>query len=259
MLSAVLDLLLPSVCPGCRLAAGPDLCPACLASLPAILHPCAWCGAPRKDAGADCAACAGRGFAHIAATTVRWHYAGAMKRLVGDAKAGARPAAARVLAALMAENVDVSLEESPPTLVVPVPPAPGRRPGPHLATGLARRLARRLGLPCRTGLLAATRFPAEQHALSATDRERNVADLFRCRAEVAGTVILVDDLVTSGATASAAAKALRATGAQRVLLCCLARTPRRGERALVAGAKPAAGTDPVDDDAESAPAGPSFF
>ncbi len=259
MWSAVLDLLLPSVCPGCHLAAGPDLCPACFASLPAIISPCAWCGAPRKDPEADCSACAGRGFTHIAAIAVTWHYAGTVKRLVGDAKAGARPAAARVLAGLLPGLAAFYQDDEPPNLVVPIPPAPGRRPGPHLATGLARRLARRHRLPCRPGLLVATRFPAEQHALSATDRERNVADLFRCRESLTGTVVLVDDLVTSGATASAAAKALRAAGALQVLLCCLARTPRRGELALIGGAKPTAAIDAADDDSESEPTGPSFF
>jgi predicted amidophosphoribosyltransferase len=129
-----------------------------------------------------------------------------------------------------------------------VPPAPGRRPGQHLATLLARSVARRHRLPFQPRLLVPTRFPAEQHLLGAADRERNVDELFRCRARCAGTVVLVDDLITSGATARAAARALHAAGAARVVLACLARTPRADD------------PDPPADevDGEAAPA-PSFW
>jgi predicted amidophosphoribosyltransferase len=146
--------------------------------------------------------------------------------LVTSAKAGARPAAARALTTL--------LPALPPDCradaVVAVPPAPGRRPGPHLGTILARALARRERLPLLR-LLRQDRAAAEQHRLSWADRRRNVAALFAVVGTPPPRLLLVDDLVTSGATASAAAAALRAAGAMRIELVCLARTPRGDERA----------------------------
>lgn len=221
----VLDLLLPSVCPACRVAAGPDLCPACRARLPRLSDPCPWCGAPRRGPDAACRACGGQGLTHLRRVLVAHPYRGLVEELIGDAKAGSRPAAARVLAQLLpALPADAP---GRPT-VVPVPPSPGRRPGPHLGSILARAVARRDDLPLKR-LLAITRFAAEQHRLGASQRRENVAGLFACRGRAPDYVLLVDDLVTSGATASSAAGTLRAAGAKRVDLLCLARTPRRDE------------------------------
>nr|MBA3710368.1 hypothetical protein [Planctomycetota bacterium] len=72
----------------------------------------------------------------------------------------------------------------------------------------------------------------EQHRLTWAERRRNVDELFSC-VEAPPIVVLVDDLLTSGATASAAARALRAAGALRVTLVCLARTPRHGDAAAL--------------------------
>jgi len=149
--------------------------------------------------------------------TVQWVYDGVLQHLVSIAKIEGRSAAVAACADLL-PPVEVPSE----ALVVPVPPSPGRRPGPHLATALAKALARRTGRPFRP-LLRQVRPAAEQHRLSRTDRARNVEGLFIAR-PVAGPVVLVDDLITSGATASAAAAALRAAGATAVQVVALART-----------------------------------
>lgn len=151
-------------------------------------------------------------------------YEGVIEDLVRAAKAGARPAAVRALTALAPSLPDPLFS----TVVVPVPPSPGRRSGPHLATALARAVARAHGLDVRR-LLAPTRAAAEQHRLAARERERNVDGLFACRGESPVHVVLVDDLLTSGATATAAASAMRAGGARRITLVCLARTPRNDD------------------------------
>lgn len=222
LLDATLDVVLPSVCPACSVAAGPALCPACLTRIERLTHPCRWCATPAREPQRRCPACDNRGLPHLARVSVGCVYRGVVENLVGDAKAGARPAAGRALAGLMPAP-----PEPGALAVVPIPAARGRRPGPHLATALARALARRIGVPCRR-LLRTTRLAAEQHRLAKADRRRNVAGLF-IAASAPAHVVLVDDLLTSGATASAAAGALRAAGAKRVDLVCLARTPKRGE------------------------------
>ncbi|GDY12867.1 amidophosphoribosyltransferase [Planctomycetota bacterium] len=234
--AAALDLLLPAVCPACQVASGPGCCPACLAALPAIPNPCPWCGAPGKapaaddtgESATDCPACRNAGLPGIASVVVVWHYAGLMAHLVGEAKACSRPAAVAALADLMPAVGESRLDDPGPWTVVPIP-ASGRRPGPHLGTALARTVAQRSGLPLRSGL-ATTRATAAQHGLNLADRARNVAALFRAIGQPSPGVVLVDDLLTSGATAVAAARALRLAGAKQVVLVCLARTQRRRER-----------------------------
>lgn len=217
LVEAALDLLLPAVCPLCREAAGPGLCPACAAELPALGACCPLCGAPAK-ADEACASCRGDGLSNLDAVLAAYAYRGRMRQLVGDAKAGARAAAVTALAPLL------PLPVTPVDAVIPVPPSPGRRPGPHLATACARLAARRLGVPCLP-LLACTRHASEQHNLSRAERARNVVGLFTCRATPPARVLLVDDILTSGATASAAAAVLRSAGAKHITAAFLARTP----------------------------------
>ena len=214
VVATVLDLLLPAVCPLCHEAQGPDLCAACHKLLPTLIEPCPLCAMPRREA--PCATCRDDGLIHLDAVQAGFAYRGTMRQLVGDAKAGARPAAVTALAGLL------PLPEAAVQAVVAVPPSPGRRPGPHLATACARLAARRLGVPFLTPLRC-TRHAREQHRLSRAERARNVVGLFTCRGPVPERVLLVDDILTSGATASAAAAALRAHGAKRIVASFLCR------------------------------------
>ncbi len=156
-------------------------------------------------------------------------YDGAMRDLITFAKAFGSPAAVRAAAALMPDKAPVVFIGV--TAVVPVPPNPGRRHGPHLGTALARTVAQTWHVPfCRA--LRLTRLTAEQHRLSPTQRAENVQGLFAARFSLKKPmperVLLIDDLLTTGATLSAAAGALRAVGVRQVSALCLARTPHYG-------------------------------
>jgi predicted amidophosphoribosyltransferase len=230
--AALADLLLPSLCPACAIACGPGLCPACAAAVETLAAPCRWCAAPGGARHLRCPACENHGLPHLDRVHIACAYRGVVERLVGGAKAGGSPAAARALGALLPPldplaAADAETAASAAVVVVPIPPAPGRRSGPHLGTALARALAHREGLPLRR-LLRLTRLAAEQHRLNRGERARNVEGLF-ASAPAPRRVLLVDDLMTSGATASAAAAALRRAGARRVDLVCVARTPRNHE------------------------------
>ncbi len=219
-MSGLLDLLLPSVCPLCVSADGPGLCTGCVAALPELVNPCRWCGMPVPKAG-PCTSCDERGFPHISRTVVRWAYAEGLERLVGNAKAAGRPAAVRACTTLLPTP-----DPAGSALVVPIPPSPGRRHGPHLGTALAKAAARDCGQPWAPWL-SATRLAREQHRLSATQRQDNVVGLFTCAPRPGpppACVVLVDDLLTSGATATSAAGTLRAAGVGEVILLVLART-----------------------------------
>ena len=116
-------------------------------------------------------------------------------------------------------------------LVVPVPLHRRREKerGYNQADLVARPLARKLGLPCRSLLLVRTKPRPDKHILSLEERWRSVRGAFATRpgAQVDNLrVLLVDDVMTTGATLDACARALRGAGAQSVIGLTVARATR---------------------------------
>lgn len=116
-----------------------------------------------------------------------------------------------------------------PIAVVPIPspPARVRERGFAPAAWLARAAARRARVPLLPRGLELVRATARQTELSRAARRRNVAGALRAsrRFDAYACVVLVDDVVTTGATFREAARALRAAGAPRVIAAAAARTP----------------------------------
>lgn len=108
-----------------------------------------------------------------------------------------------------------------------VPPDRDRRlrRGHHPAEALARELAAGWSLPLEP-LLARVRGSPRQRELGRIERRRNVAAAFAARGPVPARIVLVDDVYTTGATANAAASALRKAGAREVEVVAFARTIR---------------------------------
>lgn len=103
-----------------------------------------------------------------------------------------------------------------------------RERGYNQATLLGRELARRLDVPCFADLLRRTRYTETQTHLDAGERRRNAAGIFASKPILAPwlhdrAVLVVDDVMTTGATVGDAARALRAAGAARVLVATVAR------------------------------------
>jgi predicted amidophosphoribosyltransferase len=220
----VLDLLLPQRCVACR-APGRQLCARCLAGLPRIDAPlCNRCGAPTAWPVERCRECAGRRLA-FASARAAVAYDGAARVVVAAWKNRGLRRLAADAAALVAAQVPVP-EAS---LLTFVPPDGDRslKRGHHPPERLADELARAWNLPVER-LLGRTREVAQQRGLPLEDRRANVAGAFRARERVPSRVALVDDVYTSGATANAAASALRAGGARRVSVITFARALRLG-------------------------------
>ena len=218
----VLDLLLPQRCVVCA-RGGTQLCEACLAELPRVTPPlCARCGAPTAWPVRRCRECAGR----------RLAFASARAAVVYDPRVRAVVAAwkDRGLRRLDAAAADLAAEAVPrprAAAVTFVPADDDRRlhRGHDPPRRLAELLALRWELPAEA-LLWRTRIAKPQRGLSRADRRRNVAGAFAAPGRVPTQVVLVDDVYTSGATANAAASALRKAGARRVEVVTFARVVR---------------------------------
>ena len=217
----MLDLLLPQRCVACGLR-GTQLCDVCLRGLPRIEPPfCERCGTPTAWPVRRCRECAGRRLA-FASARAAVYYDGAVRALVAAWKE-------RSLRRLAASAVSVVLEVvAPPSadLVTFVPPDPDRglKRGHHPPRQLAEELAEHWGLPLATPLRR--RAAKRQRGLSRAERRRNVAGVFSAKKRVPSSIVLIDDVFTSGATANAAASALRKAGARRVEIVTFARVVR---------------------------------
>jgi predicted amidophosphoribosyltransferase len=133
----------------------------------------------------------------------------------------------RHLAPLAAELVLSRLERPAADVITYIPPDRVRQleRARHPAQALAHELGARWGLAC-VPLLERTRVTERQATLPLALRGGNVRNVFRARSTVAGRVLLVDDVYTSGSTSSAAAGALRRAGAVRVDVLTFARAIR---------------------------------
>jgi predicted amidophosphoribosyltransferase len=217
----MLDLLLPQRCVVCG-CGGKQLCAGCREELPRIEPPlCARCGAPTAWPVERCRECAGRRLA-FASARAAVGYDLAARRLVHAWKE-------RGLRRLAAEAAELVAERLPPPEVDAltfVPADRGRRleRGHNPAERLAVELSTVWELPCLP-LLERTRG-GRQRGSSAAER-RTVRGAFRATGPAPRTVAVIDDVYTTGATAAAAATALRAAGARRVEAIAFARALRR--------------------------------
>ena len=216
--------MLPTRCVSCG-ASADVLCARCVRSIRRLSGAlCARCGAPTLWPVARCRECAGRRLAFGSARAAV-AYAGPVRPVVAAWKEHGLRRAANLAAALVDDVVGASVAD----VITYIPADPGRllRRGHHPAEALARALGKRWALEvgpllARRGLPGGTR----QTELDRDARPRNVRGVFTAPRRVPRTVLLVDDVYTTGATAAAAASALRRAGAARVDVVTFARTVR---------------------------------
>jgi predicted amidophosphoribosyltransferase len=218
----LLALVLPSRCAICG-GVGPPLCTSCEEQLVRISPPvCERCGCPGAWPVRRCVECAGRRLAFGRARSALVYEARA-RTLVSAWKERGRRDLAPTLAAIVADVVPRPVVEA--LTFVPGDRERGRERGHVPAERLAAALAPLWELPLER-LLTRTRPAARQAALPRAKRSANVRGAFAARGTPPPRVVLVDDVYTTGATASACATELRRAGARLVEVVCLARAVR---------------------------------
>jgi len=215
-------VLLPSRCAACELP-GPALCPGCRDGLIRLAPPlCDRCGSPGAWPVRRCAECSGRRLAFASARAAVVYDAPA-RRLVHAWKERGQRRLAADAASVVAETL-----ARPAVAALAFVPSDGERTrarGHRPAEMLARELGRLWELPVET-LVRRLRTVDRQRGLGLRERRRNVTGVFGPARASPTRVCLVDDVYTSGATAAAAASALRKGGARRVEVVTFARAVR---------------------------------
>ncbi len=223
-----LDFALPPRCAGCGVIVADvhSFCPECWKKVEFLGEGgCRTCGIPLASTDSDaCAACLAKP-PRIARTRAAVAYDDLSRNLAIRLKYARKVGIAKTMARYMLPLVK---QDGCDRLIVPVPLHRDRTwwRGFNQSALVARELSRALGIPADPFALRRIRRTPPLKGMSALQRRRAVAGAFRVRdtQAVAGrTVILVDDVLTTGSTAEACARALKRAGAAQVELVSWAR------------------------------------
>ncbi|WP_339415374.1 MULTISPECIES: ComF family protein [unclassified Pseudomonas] len=211
------------------------VCNVCETELPWLLEHCDVCALPLPMEGLVCGQCQRQPppFKQVIAP---WTYSFPIDSLISRFKHQARWPFGQMLARLLAQHLQHRLDNTEltrPDCLLPVPIARKRlrERGYNQALMLTRWLSSELNLPHDEHVLLRPHDTVAQQALDAKTRKRNLLGAFALApgAQVQDRhFALVDDVLTTGATAHSLAQLLMKAGARQVDVYCLARTPKPG-------------------------------
>lgn len=243
-------LLLPwrCLCCGASADAGVDLCAACQGSLPWNDLACPRCALPLAAPPVElCAECLADPppFTCLIAPL---RYAFPVDRLLVGLKFQARLENGRLLGELFATRLGAvphGIARGLPLLPMPLHRARLAARGFNQAGELARPVAAGLGLRLEPDLVRRVRATPAQSRLDAAARRRNLAGAFAVTSRSPRCVLVLDDVVTTGATARELSATLRAAGAEEIVVLALARAGRQPRTKVESSAMPANTASPT--------------
>lgn len=216
------DGLLPASCLLCGADSGKELiCSACRTDLPPLPQQhCPLC-ADQTTHGERCGACL-KDPPHFDLTVAAFRYDFPVDRIIHALKYGHQLA----IAGWCAEQLIAPLTDHSFDRLVPLPLHPERlrERGFNQSAEIARTLGAQLGIPVDIGALLRTRATPPQADLPHKERRRNVRGAFECRNDLSGQrLLLLDDVMTTAATANECARTMKLHGATEVTVAVVAR------------------------------------
>jgi len=157
-----------------------------------------------------------------------WPFSEEMEKIIHMMKYQYRPGLCKTMGNLLGEIVRPVLEDSEGFVIVSVPlhPVRKRERGYNQSEKLGDGLSKVLNLPIEKGILKRTRYTDTQTALNAEERQKNVTDVFQIKkGKLCGVkhILLVDDVITTGATMNQCAKKIRDCGIEKIIGISLSR------------------------------------
>lgn len=207
---------------------GGFLCAACAEDVKPLEMFCRRCGAPLKSGGAHCYDCRGIKADKFACSTIRSALAfnAPVRALVHNYKYNGHKYLAAYFVNFMAETFKKESKFKEVNLITAVPlhTLRRRKRGYNQAALLAETLAQKLNIEFNGAVLKRIKNTKSQTRLNKRERKENMLGAFECMGQVKNkTVLIVDDVCTTGATIEAAARELKACGAKKVYALVLAR------------------------------------
>ena len=213
----------------------PLLCNQCHAELPRIVHPCPHCGFPLPETGNNCGACLQHppGWDRLRVVA---DYQAPYLQLIHQLKYAGRIECASLLGRLFCEQESESapsvVQDELPEVLLPVPLHWWRqwRRGYNQAEELARIIGGALQIPVDSHCLRRARATPPQARLHKQQRKKNLQAAFAISPSNYRHVAIVDDVVTTGATAEQLTRLLRQAGVEVVEVWAICRTLRHPSR-----------------------------
>jgi ComF family protein len=227
-MKAFFDLLFPRRCPVCADIVQPWgalICPGCIQKLDPVREPvCRKCGKQLiSDRAEYCYDCSRRARSYEAGRAV-FKYNQAAKKSLTAIKYKNRREYLDFYAQAMAYRYQQMIQRWQPDMLVPIPVHPSRMRtrGFNQAEELSRRLSTLWGIPTQTHLLIRVKKTLPQKKLTPEERLKNLQQAFAVRPPmgrgevIPETVVLVDDIYTTGSTMEACTRVLKAAGVKKV-------------------------------------------
>jgi len=218
----VLQRVLPERCQSCAGATLGGLCSGCRAELRAVIDPCPGCGLGRPVR--HCPRQTGDWYVGAVIAPLSYHYP--LDQHIHRLKFLAARPMGRALGLVLAEHLNARAETPRPDALLAVPLHKHRliERGYNQALEIARALSAELGIPLLRAGAQRRQATQPQSALGAAQRARNMAGVFRVTRDFGGlSIVLVDDVITTGATINSLARTLHRAGAREVQAWAVAR------------------------------------